>query len=95
MIRWAEVWDVCQFFYFDLSVGRVYRTEHELAILPQSGLDGTSDLSTITESSRLQKVAADLFLNRGYEGVTIDNIVELAGGSKSTVYSEFGMWPIH
>ena len=29
-------------------------------------------------------------MKRGYEGVTIDNIVELAGGSKSTVYSEFG-----
>lgn len=41
-------------------------------------------------SSKLRKVAADLFLKRGYEGVTIDNIVEMAGGSKSTVYSEFG-----
>jgi AcrR family transcriptional regulator len=41
-------------------------------------------------NSKLQKVAADLFLKHGYEGVTIDNIVELAGGSKSTVYSEFG-----
>ena len=30
------------------------------------------------------------FLKRGYEGVTIDKVVELAGGSKSTVYSEFG-----
>ena len=39
---------------------------------------------------KLQKVAADLFLKRGYEGVTLDRIVELAGGSKSTVYSEFG-----
>jgi len=39
---------------------------------------------------KLQKVAADLFLKRGYEGVTIDKIVELAGGSKSTIYSEFG-----
>ena len=41
-------------------------------------------------NSKLQKVAADLFLKRGYDGVTIDKIVELAGGSKSTVYSEFG-----
>ena len=41
-------------------------------------------------NSRLQKVAADLFLKRGYEGVSIDRIVEVAGGSKSTVYSEFG-----
>ena len=41
-------------------------------------------------NSKLQKVAAELFLKRGYEGVTVDKIVELAGGSKSTVYSEFG-----
>src|SRR5258708_36344175 len=41
-------------------------------------------------NSKLQKVAADLFLRRGYEGVTVDKIVELAGGSKSTIYSEFG-----
>jgi AcrR family transcriptional regulator len=41
-------------------------------------------------NGKLQKVAAELFLKRGYEGVTIDKIVELAGGSKSTVYGEFG-----
>jgi AcrR family transcriptional regulator len=39
---------------------------------------------------KLQKVAANLFLKHGYDGVTIDRIVEMAGGSKSTVYSEFG-----
>src|SRR5271168_2183678 len=41
-------------------------------------------------NGKLQNVAADLFLKRGYEGVTIDRIVEVAGGSKSTVYSKFG-----
>jgi AcrR family transcriptional regulator len=41
-------------------------------------------------SSKLQKVAATLFLKHGYEGVSIDKIVEKAGGSKSTVYTEFG-----
>ena len=41
-------------------------------------------------NDKLQRVAADLFLRRGYEGVSVDKIVELAGGSKSTVYSEFG-----
>ncbi len=40
-------------------------------------------------NSKLQKVAADLFLKRGYEGVTIDKIVELAGGSKSTICGLF------
>jgi len=41
-------------------------------------------------NNKLQKVAANLFLKHGYDGVTIDRIVETAGGSKSTVYSEFG-----
>jgi AcrR family transcriptional regulator len=41
-------------------------------------------------NGKLQKVAAELFLKCGYEGVTLDNIVERAGGSKSTIYSEFG-----
>ena len=41
-------------------------------------------------NDKLQKVAAELFLKRGYEGVSLDTIVELAGGSKSTIYSEFG-----
>jgi AcrR family transcriptional regulator len=41
-------------------------------------------------NGKLQRVAADLFLKHGYEGVTLDKIVERAGGSKSTIYSEFG-----
>lgn len=41
-------------------------------------------------NSKLQKVAANLFLKNGYEGVTIDRIIDLAGGSRSTIYTEFG-----
>ena len=41
-------------------------------------------------NGRLQKVAASLFLKHGYDGVSLDRIVQLAGGSKSTVYTEFG-----
>jgi len=41
-------------------------------------------------NGKLQKVAANLFLKHGYDGVSVDKIVEVAGGSKSTVYSEFG-----
>jgi hypothetical protein len=41
-------------------------------------------------NGKLRSVAADLFLKRDYDGVTIDRVVRLAGGSKSTVYSEFG-----
>ncbi|HEY1993058.1 MAG TPA: TetR/AcrR family transcriptional regulator [Edaphobacter sp.] len=39
---------------------------------------------------KLQKVAGELFLKHGYGGVTLDKIVGRAGGSKSTIYSEFG-----
>src|ERR1700760_3568350 len=45
---------------------------------------------TEIRNTKLRKVAGDLFLKRGYERVTIDEIIEHAGGSKSTVYSEFG-----
>lgn len=38
----------------------------------------------------LCKAAAELFLERGYDDVSLDDIVELAGGSKSAVYTEFG-----
>ncbi len=41
-------------------------------------------------NGRLQKVAAHLFLKHGYNGVTLDRIVEQAGGSQTTIYSEFG-----
>jgi AcrR family transcriptional regulator len=41
-------------------------------------------------NTKLQHVAANLFLKGGYERVTLDKIVEVAGGSKSTIYSEFG-----
>jgi AcrR family transcriptional regulator len=41
-------------------------------------------------SRKLQKVAANLFLKHGYDGVSLDKIVEQAGGSKSTVYTQFG-----
>ncbi len=41
-------------------------------------------------NGKLQKVAANLFLKHGYDGVSLDRIVEQAGGSKSTVYTEFG-----
>lgn len=40
-------------------------------------------------NGKLQKVAANLFLKHGYD-VSLDKIVEQAGGSKSTVYTEFG-----
>jgi TetR/AcrR family transcriptional regulator, mexJK operon transcriptional repressor len=46
----------------------------------------------LTEARRQEIVAgvAPLFLERGYEQVTIDDIVEKIGGSKRTLYEHFG-----
>ena len=38
----------------------------------------------------LMKTGAKLFLKKGYDGVALDDIVQKAGGSKSTIYSIFG-----
>jgi AcrR family transcriptional regulator len=40
--------------------------------------------------ARLRSAAATLFLERGYAGVSIDDIVHVAGGSKTNVYNHFG-----
>lgn len=36
------------------------------------------------------KAAADVFLEKGYYAASIDEIIERAGGSKRSIYSEFG-----
>lgn len=36
------------------------------------------------------KVASQVFFEAGYEGACIDDIVQRVGGSKRTIYSEFG-----
>jgi AcrR family transcriptional regulator len=41
-------------------------------------------------SDRLRSAAAALFLERGYAGVSVDEIVQIAGGSKTNVYKFFG-----
>jgi AcrR family transcriptional regulator len=38
----------------------------------------------------IRKAATDLFLERGYDGVSVDDIIARAGGSKTNVYSYFG-----
>lgn len=35
-------------------------------------------------------IAADMFLEHGYDGVSLDEIVKACGGSKTNVYSYFG-----
>jgi TetR/AcrR family transcriptional regulator, mexJK operon transcriptional repressor len=42
------------------------------------------------KQDELLKVAAELFFDRGFESVSIDEVVKRTGGSKTTVYSYFG-----
>lgn len=39
---------------------------------------------------RLVRLAAPLFLKKGYDNVSIDDIIGVAGGSKATIYAWFG-----
>lgn len=39
---------------------------------------------------RIVRMAAPLFLKKGYDNVTIDEIIGLVGGSKATIYAWFG-----
>ena len=56
--------------------------------------DGTQPTRTrqSAEDRRKSILAAawTVFLERGYAGASIDAVVELAGGSKATVYQQFG-----
>jgi len=38
---------------------------------------------------RIVRSAAKLFLDKGYESVSINDIIEMVGGSKATIYSNF------
>lgn len=43
-----------------------------------------------TKSERIIRLAGDLFLEHGYDSVSINDIIEVAGGSKGTIYFNFG-----
>lgn len=47
---------------------------------------------TRAEAKRNQilKVAREVFLKHGYAGTSVDSIVDILGGSKSTIYNHFG-----
>ncbi|EPL9571217.1 TetR/AcrR family transcriptional regulator [Providencia rettgeri] len=54
-----------------------------------------SSLSAKTPKGRLRHqaiiaAAADVFLQYGFEGATLDMVIERAGGSRSTLYKNFG-----
>src|SRR6476619_5097403 len=39
---------------------------------------------------RIVRAAAPLFLKKGYDNVSIDEIISVVGGSKATIYAWFG-----
>lgn len=43
-----------------------------------------------SKSDRIVRLAGELFLERGFDTVSINDIIEVTGGSKSTIYSHFG-----
>jgi AcrR family transcriptional regulator len=42
------------------------------------------------KQSRILEVASELFIERGYDEVSLDDILERVGGSKTTLYSYYG-----
>ena len=53
-------------------------------------MPGVRRLRSLERRAKLLAVAQDLFLAKGYDLVTVDEIVERAGGSKTNVYQHFG-----
>ena len=55
---------------------------------------GSVAMPTVTPAQNKQTniltVAAELFLERGYDAVSLDDILERVGGSKTTLYSYYG-----
>lgn len=57
------------------------------------GRDASASRTTSKGLARRDKIvdtATDLFLEQGYDAVTIDEIVRVVGGSKTSVYRTFG-----
>jgi AcrR family transcriptional regulator len=42
------------------------------------------------KSEQIRSIATELFLRHGYDGVSVDEIVRIVGGSKTNVYNHFG-----
>jgi TetR/AcrR family transcriptional repressor of mexJK operon len=52
---------------------------------------GPGRLETVEERrERIVRLAAPLFLKKGYDNVSIDEIIGVVGGSKATIYAWFG-----
>jgi TetR/AcrR family transcriptional regulator, mexJK operon transcriptional repressor len=49
-----------------------------------------SDDESVSRRERIVRVAAELFLERAFDSVTMDDVIGAAGGSKATLYGYFG-----
>lgn len=61
----------------------------------QASADSNSPVAGLRKSSAIKREkivrsAAKLFLERGYDSVSINEIIAVVGGSKETIYSNFG-----
>ncbi|MFB2537684.1 MULTISPECIES: TetR/AcrR family transcriptional regulator [unclassified Acinetobacter] len=61
-----------------------------LAALPNSPISKPNTQRGHERCRLLLDVATELFIQHGYEHVSLDQIVEVAGGSKATIYKYFG-----
>lgn len=60
------------------------KVDEEAASVPRTTSKGLARRDKIVDT------ATDLFLEQGYDAVTIDEIVRVVGGSKTSVYRTFG-----
>src|SRR5262245_39696811 len=57
----------------------------------RAGARGPGRLETADQRrERIIRLAAPLFLKKGYDNVSIDEIIGVVGGSKATIYAWFG-----
>jgi TetR/AcrR family transcriptional repressor of mexJK operon len=57
---------------------------------PVSSSRPSEPINSDPRRERLVRLAAPLFLKKGYDNVSIDDIIGVAGGSKATIYAWFG-----
>jgi AcrR family transcriptional regulator len=50
----------------------------------------TTAKRSLVKQQKILEMAAKLFLQNGYEGVSVDEVTRAAGGSKTNVYTYFG-----
>lgn len=57
---------------------------------PESAKASNGRRRTDTKREKIVRSAAKLFLDRGYDSVSINDIIDVVGGSKGTIYANFG-----